>query len=173
MILNLKDDINEGMLQLLIDAYNKLEFTGTGELERLTIYFSSNGGENTSTAAIIDLINKNKDITTIIAYENLLSNGFRLFYAVECDRELLDTTIGMYHLTRNEGVRLYEGLKDQNHSYDLFVKKKLNNFNYLNSTHKLVEFTEEELQEIKNHNDMWFDYKRLKQMLKYNLKNND
>ncbi len=108
-----------------------------------------------------------------LSFENIrrLSNGFRLFYAVECERELLDTTIGMYHLTRNEGgIRVYEGLKDQSHSYDLFVKKTLSSFKYLNSTHTLVNFTDKELEEIKNHNDMWFDYNRLKQMLKYNLK---
>jgi len=173
MILNLKGEINEDMLQLLIDGYNKLEFLGTGELEKLIIYFSSGGGENASTTAILNLINRNKDITTFIAYENLLSNGFRLFYAIKCNKELLESTIGMYHLTRNDSMRLYEGLKDQNHSYDAFVKKKLGNFNYLNSTHELVNFTDEELEGMKNHNDLWFDYKRLKQMLKYNLRSNE
>lgn len=168
MILNLNQQIDDKALNTLIDAYNSLRVTEDGKIEPLDILFSSYGGSNSVAAAIIKVINSNADITTMIGYDHLCSNGFKIFFEVECPKEILGETRGMYHLTRNDGLIVYEGNVTKNAEYDEFIKKELNSFSYLNRTHELVNFTDKELELIKNNKDAWFSTKRLQQMLKYN-----
>ena len=170
MILHLRGYVNEEMVQTLVDSYNRLEMTKDGEIEPLDILFSSTGGSCASTAAIVYLINANKDITTFTGYEQLLSNGFRIFFEVECKKVLLKETRAMYHLTSLEGLMYIEGNVAHNLEFENFIKSTMNSFDYLNDTNNLVQFTAKELELIKSGKDLWVTPKRLSQMLKFNLK---
>lgn len=163
MILHLNGVINQDLLEKLIDAYNALPPETT-----LEIYLCSEGGENSTAAAMIDLINEHSDITVVKAYNLLASNGFKLFYEVTCEKYILPETIGMYHLTKHPSLAHYEGNTKHNADYDEFIKKGLNNYSYMNQVKNLVNFTEAELKNIKLNYDVWFDTKRLMTMLKYN-----
>lgn len=168
MTLHINQQIDKELLEVLVNAYNKLEYTSCNEKEHLIIYFSSPGGENSSTSALIHLINTYKDITTLFAYNEISSNGFRLFYEVECYKEIIDDTFGMYHLSSHPGVHVYEGGTMKNNEYSHFVNNTLNNYNYLDNVNSLVKFTKEELKNIKDNRDVYFSTERLREMLKFN-----
>lgn len=169
MIIHLAGEVNPEMLDKLIEAYNKLEYISVEKQEILIIYFSSGGGDNSSSSAIIQLINSNKDKTIVYAYDKILSNGFKIFYEIECKKDLIEDIVGMYHLTVHPGLIHYEGGKDKD-DYNKFAKLGMKNYYYLDKVHSLVNFTDKELEDIKDHKDTWFNYKRLKTMLKYNNK---
>lgn len=171
MIIHLEGTVNSEMVDKLIEHYNKLEFINAEtNLETLTIYFKSGGGENASASVIIDLINNNKENTILIAYDQILSNGFKIFFEVICPKRIVPHTIGMYHLTSHPNIIIYEGHTLETDPYIDFVKANMKGFNYLESVHKLVDFTEKELKDLKSNQDVWITEKRLNQMLKYNLK---
>ena len=49
--------------------------------------------------AIIDIINQNADITELIAYGEICSAGFDIFFKTQCRKAILENTIGMAHFT--------------------------------------------------------------------------
>jgi len=170
MILHINQAIDSSALQKLIDAYNNLEMLEDGKVEALQILFASEGGDNASTEAMIALINTNADITSVVGYSHLYSNGFKLFFEVKCPKVILKETRAMYHLTRNSGLMIFEGNVTHNADYDEYVKKEMSNFHYLQRTNELVNFTEAEMKKIKANYDLWIPEKRLKQMYNYNKK---
>lgn len=166
MILHFNETIDEKAVDLLVQAYNSLH-----PEEKLEILFCSMGGANHCTEVLAHLINANADRTVLIGYGGLMSNGFKLFFKVACEKFLLPQTFGMYHLTRLDGGTVeFEGSVKHNSDYSEFMKKRMRSFDYLNETHDLVNFSEKELETIKSNYDCYIDTKRLEQMLKYNLK---
>src|SRR5688572_3153920 len=93
MILNLSGEVNQDSLNKLIDALNENEET------RITIYLSSTGGDAGAASAIVHLISLNKKKIQIIGYDDLFSAGFYIFFKSDCEKILLNGTLGMYHLT--------------------------------------------------------------------------
>jgi len=95
MILNLNGETNVAMLNSLIDFYNKPIKEG----EHHIIYLQSIGGELGVANSIIDIINQNRNITTLKGYGFLHSSAFNIFFGVKCKTELIEGCIGMCHLT--------------------------------------------------------------------------
>lgn len=91
MIIKLLDEFNDDMLDKIISFYNT-PFTG----ERF-IYMNSYGGDHQVMQAIMDIINHNKDITTLVGYNRLSSAAFEMFFKCECKKVLLPGTVGMFH----------------------------------------------------------------------------
>ena len=87
---------------------------------------------------------------------------------MECYKEIIDDTFGMYHLSSHPGVHVYEGGTMKNNEYSHFVNNTLNNYNYLDNVNSLVKFTKEELKNIKDNRDVYFSTERLREMLKFN-----
>lgn len=165
MIININGVIEVGVLDLLVNCYNSLP-----EGEKLKIMFSSEGGDNAIASAIVYLINCHASSTEIVGYGNLISNGFRIFFAVNCQKDILPQTLAMYHVSRFHGLTLYEGTSRHNIEFENFISSSLKNYEYIHETHELVGFTDEELADMKQNKDVWFKPSRLKQMLKYNKK---
>lgn len=170
MILRINQEINDEFFQKLTDGYNSLPMSPNGELlEGLDIWLASDGGNNSIAMAAIELINRNKHITTINGYSHLCSNGFKIFFQVECKKFLIPETIGMYHLSHLNTV-MYEKNILKNSEFDEFSKRRMTNSKYLEDTHKYVNFTDKEMEIMLSNKDLWFDYPRLLKMLNYNKK---
>ena len=164
--------INEAILPELVDrvgtAYNNLDMYDGGKMEDLVIYICTPGGSNWCTAALIDMINEHKDHTILKGYGEICSNGIKLLFSVQCKKEILPESIGMYHLTSNTGIPTFEGNTQHNNEYGVFMREQTDNFNYLEGVNKLVKFTKDELKRIKLNYDVWFSYERLQEMMVYN-----
>lgn len=165
MIINIDGEINSELVDTIVDVYNKLE-----EEEKLTILLRSNGGENDATSAILHVIHEHASATNIVGYGGLLSNGFRLFFEAKCSKQVLHDTHGMFHLTRNAGIIIYEGGVTRNAEYDEFKRKTMNSFYYLEKIDKYVGFTRAEIKSIKANEDCFFNEDRLNEMIEYNKK---
>ena len=165
MIAVIDAPIETECLEKLVGIYNSL-----GEDETLTLYFSSEGGENSVGNAMIHLINENADRTKIVAFRGLYSYAFMIFFAVKCQKEIMDYTIAMYHLTRIPAVPIYEGNVTANDESLLHALHNLRDFSLLNQVSKLVKFTKKELDFIKSNKDFFVPKERLVEMLEYNLK---
>lgn len=165
MILNLNNEVNLDMLDRIVDCYNSIH-----PEESLDIYFASVGGDIAIVHAILDIIEKNKHRTRLIGYSHLFSSGFKLFFQARCAKQLLPYVDGMYHLSKTFGVGLTEGAVVHNGEYENFLKKKIKSFPTLEDTSKYVDFTEDEIDRIKNNYDEFFTHARLEKMLKFNKK---
>lgn len=165
MILNINAEVNLEMFNNLVNAYNQLYPD-----DILDIYFASVGGDVSIVYAMLDLVDKNRDRTILTGYSHLFSSGFKFFFQANCEKKLLPQVDGMYHLTNIVGLKLMEGAITHNSEYETFLRKKLKGFPTLDETSQFVDFTEDEIDRIKNNYDEYFSYNRLEKMLKYNKK---
>lgn len=96
MVIGITGSIETDNLDKLMAAYNECP-------DKMEIYLNcENGGDPDIAEAIIHIVNKNKEKTTIIGYGRLFSAAFDLFYKTTCNRLLLPGSIGMVHLSRVE-----------------------------------------------------------------------
>ena len=151
MILKIQEDLSEATLDTLVGAYNNLEAE-----EELIIYFTSGGGLTKVAEVFVDLINRNKDRTTLIGYGDICSSAFHAFYLSECKRELLPGAYGMYHQS-SMPVDMNETMRP-NYTYGLFQEKYLKVFcsastmNFCN----YLGFDEKQMALMKKGKDIWF-----------------
>lgn len=92
MIISITGEVGPDTLEGLIKAYNDIT-----EKDTLEIYLNSLGGSVASAEAIIHLINKNNDRTTIIAYGEISSAAFDIFFRATCDKFILRDTYSRIH----------------------------------------------------------------------------
>lgn len=167
MNLVIEEEISSDTLKKLAEAYNELETRPTPVLH---IFFSSGGGDSTAGEAIIELINRYKEITTLTVYSFIQSMAFDIFFKVKCQRVILSTTIGMAHLHRWS-----TNVKDGGTNLDYFddFKKEVMKANLKPriAFYKELGLREDEIQWITDGEDLFLDAKRLEKMLKLQLKN--
>lgn len=108
MILHLNGTIDSEQVDKLIEAVNKHQ--KKKYIEKITIYFRSEGGDTEAMTALVSIINNNKDIINLIGYGILYSSGFLIFFSSKCERSLLPGTVGMCHYTR-VGVEISDNSK--------------------------------------------------------------
>lgn len=101
-IVHLEGSVDESMRDIVTNALN--------EEWEVTFYLNSHGGKSQFAYQIIDIINKNKDRVTLIAVLQIASAAFRIFFEVECKREILWETEWLAHMARMD-VRM-DGNKD-------------------------------------------------------------
>ena len=159
MELILEGDVDSLMLKTLIDAYNDLP---SGDV--LNIYFSSPGGNITTGEAIINLINRRANATTLTAFFGLESCAFNIFFKSKCYREILPSVIGMIHLT-TWGGSIKEGLVTEPRTE--FIKKEMKRSLAINTNFfRELGVSEEELLKYKKGEEVYFNDEQLKRMLK-------
>jgi hypothetical protein len=159
MILNIDGEIDQPILDKLVQFYNQ-------DSDEFQIYFSSNGGITSVAEAIIDLINKNGAKTTLIAYNEILSSAFSIFFKSNCKKTILDETIGMYHQATQQLFHNERGLstpKDQFLRDQLTLDRKkslkfINDLDFNNKEKKLYNLGQ----------DVWFNTTRLRNLLSAN-----
>lgn len=77
-----------------------------------TIYFSSSGGDKYLGDVLIDFINKHKTKINLIAFKEISSEGFNIFFSVQCFRGILPWTDAKIHLGSNSINETRELLKE-------------------------------------------------------------
>ena len=164
MILNFyRESFEPKMLTKLADALN-------GDAEKITIYFSSNGGKNSVAEAATDLVNSNKERFEVIAYDYIGSNGFKFFIEIECEKRVLPNTLVMHHQVRtsidvDEFNKPYYQVDRAQIERMKFERKDMDEFN------RRIGLTASELRKFNRNDDVYFHYDRLLELIE-NYKNN-
>lgn len=160
MVLHLYNEVDHNLLGILVNALNLLKSE-----EILTIYFTCPSGGYTDVGeAIIDLININKDKINLILYGEIFSTGMLIFLKTKCSKKLLPDTRGMYHFSW-QGINMNEAGKPIT-SYDEFSliemkKSKIRSLEFIKS----FSFNEKEKKAIKQGQDVYLSYDRMKELL--------
>jgi hypothetical protein len=159
MIINLSGEINSDLLEKLILGINNLK-----EGEKALLYLNSVGGDVGIYEAMVDIININAHRLELIAYNQICSAAFNLFYEINCPKGMTKSTIGMAHSAYG-----YIGMKGKNKAVGVADEA------FLLSLDKAVErdikfykklgFTALELKSIKEGKDLWFQNERLETFL--------
>lgn len=160
MIYKICDHITQQTLDSIIEVYNSLEKT-----DELIIYLNSSGGDYNAMEAILDLINNNKEITTLIGYGCLFSSAFELFFSVTCKKRLIGGCTGMYHQSVID-ITVNEQWKTE---FQSDKSKKLYMMGYMHSktleTCNRLKMSDSEIKSIKNGKDLYFDPIRMHNFL--------
>ena len=160
MTINISGKVDEEMFNKFITFFNE------NLQNQKIIYFSSSGGSTDIAEACIDLINSNKQNTTLIAYNKLYSSGFDIFFKSKCNRHILENSIGMYH-QRHLDVSVNENIKPiwkEDKCKIAFQKiQKIKTIEFC----KNLNFSINNLKLIKKGNDVWFQNIELQKMLKH------
>ena len=158
MIAHIQGKVDDEMLNMFINMYNKNE-------DEYIVYFSSSGGMSDVANAIIDLINRNIEKTKLISYFQLASAGFEIFFKAKCQREIINSTIGMYHLT-NLAID-YNSKGEISYYSGVAQKKEMLKINYPESLEfcNKLGFTQSELRKYNKGEDVYFLSDRLQEFL--------
>lgn len=158
MIVNIIGEIGNEAFEKLISVYNELK-----EGQTLTIYLHSGGGSVEAMESIIDLITTNKDKTTLIAYGEICSAAFDIFFRSNCERDILRGTTGMAHYT---GINVNIISKTKvNKSDKGYVEWNKIEMAYCLKFYEKLGFNKSELKSIKEGKDVFFQTGRLVEFL--------
>lgn len=159
MILNLHESVSDEMFNKVIIAYNSLK-----EEENLEIYLNTTGGEMNTAEAMIDFINQHSANIILIAYGEIYSAGFFIFFKANCERRIISGTMGMCHLIRTS-------LEYGEHS-KLYYEVDRSNMRWLSSQrewtskfYKKLGMTNKEVKKIDAGKEVYFTTKRLNELL--------
>lgn len=169
MIITLEGTVDSTMFNKLINSYNLLREDAEKDLEMI-IYLSSCGGNSYIANAIIDLINKHAQCTTLIAASHILSAAFSIFFQTKCLKQIVPATIGMDHLAKidsqiTEGGTIM-GAEDQ-FSLKVMRRSKKESLSFYES----IGMKQEWIDDILDGRDVYFTTKELETMLKTQNKN--
>lgn len=64
---------------------------------KIDLYFTSNGGDLSSSIILLETLNQYKDSINLIGYNTLQSCGFDLFWKFEGNKRLIEGTFAMIH----------------------------------------------------------------------------
>ena len=160
MIVSLDGDVEINMFNKLIDSYNE------NTDDQLHIYLNSRGGDVSIGFAIIDFINERKDNIEIIGYGELLSMVFHIFFETTCKKRLIRNTIGMTHLSScSYNLNSNKNMIDSSDKiyYANMKESDEEAFPFLEN----LSLNKNELKSIKNGKDVYFNYKRMQELLKH------
>lgn len=74
-----------------------IDFMNENHGREVKIFISSEGGDDEAFWILKSIIEQSKDLITLVANGEIMSNAFKLFYSLECNREIRPETIGMFH----------------------------------------------------------------------------
>lgn len=159
-ILRLDQRIDSDFIDKLISFLNDSE--GYDKI----FYLSSRGGNVSDMIIAADLINKQGNKIVLIAYNQIASCGFELFFICNCPKIILPDTIGMFHQS-TVMVELNEHGKPSDKEED--AKLVFMQTNMARRTNDLIDYigiSSEEENRIRRGEDVWFTTQRLLEFLK-------
>lgn len=149
---------NGKLIQENVDALLK-ELTSNDD--KYLIYIDTAGGLNTIKDYLLYYLNLTPERFTLIAGNEITSNGFWLFYHFKGKRIISDSTISMIHQSWKE-VPSYD-LKDKE-STGYKDLQKLQNINDKNLEILKPYFSKKEIKDFKRGYDVYLNSDRLKQI---------
>ena len=155
MTLNICGELDCETLDILFEDFNKLKPD-----EKVIIYFTSPSGFVSTSKALLDFINNNKEIISLIVYGEIYSAGFDIVMKAECNKKLLSNTIGMIHFAYTK-IDMDESGKPKT-DYDKFYlaemkKTKTETIEYL----RTLGLNKQELEKVNKGKDVFLSYERL------------
>lgn len=158
MILNLYNcNFENDDLQKLIEATNS-------DANEIIIYIRSCGGLNSINNAMLDIVNSNPSRFKIVGTGYLASCGFDFFVKAECEKKILNPTLGMFHQFRQE-IDIDERMKPYYPIDSEYQKLQKNSFPESLEFIQLCGFTKKETNDFKKNKDVFFQHNRLKEII--------
>lgn len=147
-------EINEESIVPLLDFIE----SNPGEKR---IYLCSDGGNSGATSILLDVMTRNQGDITLIAYDNVFSNAFRLFKSFNGRKYMVDGCEGMIHLQTNSlpyaGPVKYAGrTKSVIDTIDYCRERNINEYANL--------INDEEFEAYKEGQDVFFSFQRMTEM---------
>lgn len=152
----MKHYIFQGKLDL--EPVNKLLEFITSTEEKILVYVETPGGDNSLTEFLLYYLNLNKDRITLIAGNEITSNGFWLFYYYEGKKLLSSSTFCLIHKSWME-IPSYN-LKDRE-SYTMLRKVEMEKFNKKRLDILAQYLTSKEMKNINKDEDVFLSSERL------------
>ena len=152
-----EEDFEKAMLEKITEAYNKTE-------DVITMYLNSRGGRVSVLKVLLHLVNSNPERFYLVGFHNLSSCAFEFYMKAKCKKEILEGTIGMYHLG-NTDITFTDRMKP---AYDsdiaVIERKKKYHLPEIIQLMKDCEFTKSEQKKIKAGKNLYFQFNRMKEM---------
>lgn len=153
-----KGELNDDEVSNLILAIE--EANKDNEDSDITVYLSSSGGYEFAANILLDYVSSRDDINfTFVFYDELHSAAFVLALRLKCGKRVLDGSFAILHLY---GVNLHTRL---DHKTKPFYLKGLDKANEVVLKEFKSFLTEEELNKIKDQEDVYICNERLKMIL--------
>lgn len=152
---SMANPINEELLEKFLGFYNQYQS------EPCKIILNTRGGSTYISDIFISMINEMPDVTLLIhaAY----SSGFEIAYNAKCKKQLSKTARGMYHLGKADMSLAIDSKpyydEDINHAKGFVVEMKASNM----LAKKVMTKAEFNSYKVKR-DEVWFDFKRMKQI---------
>lgn len=136
-----------------------MDFCNSYPNDEWTIVINSPGGYTNVACIILDIINNYAEkITLISAYSS--SAAFTLFYFAKCKRRMIYGSLGMHH---NEYIKEVIITENGTPKYDI-DKCHIKNMKALSHNYLSKVMTKKELKKYNNNNEVYFTFKRMKQI---------
>ena len=141
----------------------ELKINELEELEKVNVYYISEGGKNDLADCITDILNKYQEQIVLIGSGFLFSNGLIVFTRFKGEKRLLPNAIGMIHVS---GFLTHTRDLNRENTYDQTQQLQLEDVN--KEIIKLFTpiLTKEELNRVIANEEVYLSNKRLKQMFK-------
>jgi hypothetical protein len=132
--------------------------------ELLTIYFSSEGGMATCVTPILEILNAHKDLVELVAFDEISSAAFIIFFSATCKKRITSSTISIVH---NSFIK--SEIDSWGNIKNIYDKKIMESLKYERvfsyKFYKDLGLSEDELLRLKKGEDIIFIYKRLNELL--------
>ena len=160
--------IDETMTTELVSRF--IDFVNSQQGEKITIYLDSIGGFSVSAQIFCDIINQSPDNFVLVAANSIRSAAFWLFFSVSCHRQILEGTTGICHISGNtvrvgSNGRIPDAIQ-RFESEDLALGLS-GDIEF----HKMLGFTESEMETFTSGGDVFLGQNRLTEMLSVSVEN--
>lgn len=159
----MKHYIFEGKLN--VEPVDKLLNFLTSTEEKVLVYVETPGGDNSLTEFLLYYLNLNKDRITLIAGNEITSNGFWLFYYFEGRKLMTTNTHCLIHKSWME-IPSYN-LKDRE-STTMLRKVEMDKFNKTRLDILSQYLTPKEIKSLQRDEDVFLSSERLTKIFKIN-----
>jgi len=132
---------------------------------KIKIILNSHGGSYDAANLLLKTINENSWRFEIVAVQQILSAAFTLFFEASCKKEIIKGCIGMWHQVKMTASILQNGkMKDKETLTSLkhFEEVKGEDDQFMLK----LGFTEQEISDYHNGEDVWFTSSRMTEFLK-------
>ncbi len=159
---NLAGEFNDKTIIKFTEFLNNIELT-----EDIIIYLNSGGGDAYVTFCLLDIIHSYPGKITLVATGRICSSAFDLFFEAKVNKKILPRTIGMTHISTWKAI-INSNLQGVD-EFEIFKFEYLkDDHKYLDVQKKFINFSKEEVTQIRSGKELWLNTTRLNELLEFN-----
>lgn len=131
----------------------------------LGIFFDSPGGEQSVAMILNRIFSEQKERITLIASGDLSSAAFFVFFMFTGKREILDLTVGEWHMSRTD-IEMFSNGKIKG-EWNKFCRKRVKEYEekFIKSFNKKIGLSDKEMKDFYNGEDIIFDAQRMREII--------